>query len=129
MGYQLRGPLIMTKLCLPYLIESGSGRIVNLNSMSGQRVANSLVGYNMTKHGLAGLTKTTQHVGWDHGVRAVDICPGFVATDMSSWTNLIGPDEMIQPEDIAKLVRAAIERPNRAFVPKNEVLCMKESTR
>ncbi|AHK05163.1 MULTISPECIES: SDR family NAD(P)-dependent oxidoreductase [Rhizobium/Agrobacterium group] len=122
-------PLIMTKLCMPYLIESGSGRIVNLNSMSGQRVANSLVGYNMTKHGLAGLTKTTQHVGWDHGVRAVDICPGFVATNMSSWTNLIGPDEMIQPEDIAKLVRAAMERPNRAFVPKNEVLCMKESTR
>lgn len=58
-----------------------------------------------------------------------DICPGFVATNMSSWTNLIGPDEMIQPEDIAKLVRAAMERPNRAFVPKNEVLCMKESTR
>ncbi|WP_318765280.1 SDR family NAD(P)-dependent oxidoreductase [Agrobacterium fabrum] len=122
-------PLIMTKLCMPYLIESGSGRIVNLNSMSGQRVANSLVGYNMTKHGLGGLTKTTQHVGWDHGLRAVDICPGFVATDMSSWTNLIGPDEMIQPQDIAKLVREAMERPNRAFVPKNEVLCMKEATR
>lgn len=122
-------PLRMTELCLPYLIDAGSGRIVNINSMSGQRVVNPFAGYNMTKHALGGLTKTIQHVGWDHGVRAIDICPGFVATEMSAWTDLIENKDMIQPEDIAKLVREALERPNRAFVPKNEVICMKEATR
>ncbi|NMV72535.1 MULTISPECIES: SDR family NAD(P)-dependent oxidoreductase [Rhizobium/Agrobacterium group] len=122
-------PLRMTELCLPHLYETGSGRIVNINSMSGQRVLNPLVGYNMTKHALGGLTKTTQHVGWDRGVRAIDICPGFVATDMSAWTDLIASKDMIQPEDIAKLVREAIERPNRAYVPRSEVMCIKEATR
>ncbi|WCK69440.1 SDR family NAD(P)-dependent oxidoreductase [Agrobacterium tumefaciens] len=122
-------PLRMTELCLPYLMKAGSGRIVNINSMSGVRVLNSLVGYNMTKHALGGLTKTTQYVGWEHGVRATDISPGFVATNMSRWTNLVERENMIQPEDIAKLVREAIERPNRAYVPKAEVLCMKEATR
>ncbi|QTG17271.1 SDR family NAD(P)-dependent oxidoreductase (plasmid) [Agrobacterium tumefaciens] len=121
--------LSMTKLCLPYLLESGTGRIVNINSMSGLRVMNSFVGYNMTKHALGGLTKTTQHIGWPYGLRAMEICPGFVATDMSAWTDLIGRNEMIQPEDIAQLVRDALERPNRAFVPRNEVMCLKEPSR
>ncbi|GAJ95528.1 SDR family NAD(P)-dependent oxidoreductase [Rhizobium rhizogenes] len=120
-------PLRMTELCLPYLCETGSGRVVNINSMSGQRVLNPFVGYNMTKHALGGLTKTTQHVGWDRGVRAIDICPGFVATEMSAWTDLISSNDMIQPNDIANLVREAIERPNRAYVPRSEVMCMKES--
>ncbi|WP_272870773.1 MULTISPECIES: SDR family NAD(P)-dependent oxidoreductase [Rhizobium/Agrobacterium group] len=119
-------PLRMIMLCLPQLAKSGSGRIVNINSMSGQRVLNSFVGYNMTKHALSGLTKTAQHVGWESGVRTMEICPGYVATKMSAWTDEIEDDGKIQPEHIAELVRQAIERPNNAFVPKIEVLCIQQ---
>lgn len=122
-------PLRLTELCMPYLKSAGSGRIVNINSMSGVRVLNTFVGYNMTKAALGGLTKTSQHVGWVHGVRAIDICPGFVATEMSAYTPLIDAENMIQPEHIAELVRQAIRRPNNAFVPKIEVMCMNEATR
>ncbi|NTF72676.1 SDR family NAD(P)-dependent oxidoreductase [Agrobacterium rhizogenes] len=122
-------PLRMIALCLPHLAKTGSGRIVNINSMSGQRVLNSFVGYNMSKHALTGITKTTQHVGWEYGIRAMEICPGFVATKMSAYTDQIDDAEKIQPEDIGQLVRQAIERPNNAFVAKIEVVCMKEAMR
>ncbi|NSL21076.1 MULTISPECIES: SDR family NAD(P)-dependent oxidoreductase [Agrobacterium tumefaciens complex] len=102
-------PLIMTKLCMPYLIESGSGRIVNLNSMSRQRGFNSFVGYNVTNHACGSLTQIINHIGLDHRVGAIDICLAVSATNMSSLTDTVGP------EHIAKLIREEIERPNIAF--------------
>jgi NAD(P)-dependent dehydrogenase (short-subunit alcohol dehydrogenase family)/broad specificity phosphatase PhoE len=119
-------PLRLTELCLPYLKSAGSGRIVNIGSMSGIRVLNSFVGYNMTKFALRGLTQTTLHDAWNEGVRVTSICPGFVRTDMSAYATQIAPEEMIQPETIAKLVRHAIELPNNASVPEIQVRCQRE---
>ena len=50
------------------------------------------------------------------GVRAVAICPGFVATPMAEWSGL-GYDEMIQPEDCAEVVRMLLRLSSRARVP------------
>jgi NAD(P)-dependent dehydrogenase (short-subunit alcohol dehydrogenase family) len=50
------------------------------------------------------------------GVRAVAICPGFVATPMAEWSGL-KEDEMIQPEDCAEVVRMLLRLSSRARVP------------
>ena len=50
------------------------------------------------------------------GVRAVAICPGFVATPMAQWSGL-GDDEMIQPEGGAEAVRMLLHLSPRARVP------------
>lgn len=124
----VKAPMRLTRLCLPHLESSGRGRIVNLASLSGKRVRNAFVGYNMTKFAMMGLTHTTRHVSWDKGVRATAICPGFVRTEMSAYTDKIEPDEMIQPETIAHLVRTAIELPNNAAVAEMLVNCRLEDT-
>ena len=94
--------------------------------MSGKRVRNSFVGYNMTKFAVMGLTHTTRHVTWDKGVRATAICPSFVRTEMSAYTGKVKPEDMIQPETMAHLVRTTIEMPNNAAVAEILVNCRLE---
>ncbi|WP_262529449.1 SDR family NAD(P)-dependent oxidoreductase [Agrobacterium tumefaciens] len=122
----VKAPLRMTRLCMPHIEATGAGRIVNVVSMSGKRVRNAFVGYNMTKFAVMGLTHTTRHVAWEKGVRATAICPSFVRTEMSSYTNKVTPDEMIQPETLAALVRTAIELPNNAAMAEMLVNCRLE---
>ncbi len=122
----VKAPLRLTRLCLPHLEETGRGRIVNIVSMSGKRVRNGFVGYNMTKFAVMGLTHTTRHVAWEKGVRATAICPSFVRTEMSSYTSKVKPEDMIQPETMAELVRTAIELPNNAAMAEMLVNCRLE---
>jgi NAD(P)-dependent dehydrogenase (short-subunit alcohol dehydrogenase family) len=122
----VKAPLRMTRLCLPHLEQTGAGRIVNIASLSGKRVRNAFVGYNMTKFALMGLTHTTRHVAWEKGVRATAVCPSFVRTEMSSYTSKVTPDEMIQPETLAELVRTLVELPNTAAIAELLVNCRLE---
>lgn len=124
----VKAPLRMTRLCLPHLEATGAGRIVNIASMSGKRVRNALVGYNMTKFAVMGLTHTTRHVGWERGVRATAICPAFVRSEMSAYTDKITPELMIQPETLAETVRFVIELPNTAAIAEVLVNCRLEDT-
>ena len=124
----VKAPLRLTRLCMPHLEQTGAGRIVNIASLSGKRVRNAFVGYNMTKFAVMGLTHTTRHVAWEKGVRATAICPSFVRTEMSSYTNKVKPEDMIQPETLASLVRTAIELPNNAAMAEMLVNCRLEDT-
>ena len=112
----VKAPLRMCRLCLPHLEQTGRGRIINISSLSGKRAKNEFVGYNMTKFAMMGLTHTVRLAAWDKGVRATAICPSFVRTRMSAYTDKVKPEDMIQPETIAHLVRTTIELPNNAAI-------------
>lgn len=122
----VKAPLRLTRLCLPYLEACGHGRIVNIASLSGKRVRNAFVGYNMTKFALMGLTHTTRHVAWEKGVRATAVCPSFVRTEMSAYTGKVAPDDMIQPETLAELVSTLIQLPNTAAMAEMLLNCRLE---
>lgn len=124
----VKAPLRLTRLCLPYLEETGRGRIVNIASMSGKRVRNALVGYNMTKFAVMGLTHTTRRVSWDKGVRVTALCPSFVRTEMAAYTDKVAPEDMTQPETIAEAVQFALELPNNAAMAELLVNCRLEDT-
>lgn len=121
----VKTPLRLTRLCMPHLEACGEGRVVNLVSLGGKRIANVAVGYGMTKFAAMGLTHATRTYGWDKGVRATAICPGWVKTSMSitSPTLKIEPHEMTQPSSIAHLVRTALELPNNAAMAEMVVNC------
>lgn len=124
----VKGPLRLTRLCLPHLEATGRGRIVNIASLSGKRVRNAFVGYNMTKFAVMGLTHTTRHVAWEKGVRVTAVCPSFVRTEMSAYTQKVTPEEMIQPETLAHLIRTTVELPNTAAIAELLVNCRLEDT-
>jgi NAD(P)-dependent dehydrogenase (short-subunit alcohol dehydrogenase family) len=122
----VKGPLRLIRLALPYLKRSGSGRIVNVSSLSGKRVKNPNAGYAMSKFAVIALTHAARRAGWEDGVRATAVCPSFVATDMTAHVTAVPRDEMIQPADLAELVATALALPNNAVVAELLVNCRLE---
>jgi NAD(P)-dependent dehydrogenase (short-subunit alcohol dehydrogenase family) len=66
--------------------------------------------------------------GWDHGIRATAVCPGFVDTDMTSHVTKMPRESMSRPEDIAVLIEAVLRLPNTATVAELLVNCRHEDT-
>ncbi len=124
----IKGPLFLTRICLPHLRACGAGRIVNVASLSGKRVRNDDIAYAMTKHALMALTHGTRRIGWEDGVRATALCPGFVATDLTASVTKISRSEMIDPNDLAVLAETVIALPNTASMAEMLVNCRLEDT-
>jgi NAD(P)-dependent dehydrogenase (short-subunit alcohol dehydrogenase family) len=121
-----KAPLHMIQLCLPHLEASGSGRIVNVASLSGIRVKNDNVAYNMSKFAVVALTHAARRIGWDAGVRATAVCPSFTRTDMTAGTDKIAAEAMTDPADLATLVATVMALPNTASVAELIVNCRQE---
>lgn len=122
----VKGPMRVIRAAWPQLVASGQGRVVNIASLSGKRVANENTGYAMSKFALVALTQEVRRQGWDHGIRATALCPGFVATDMTAgaaWPR----EQMTRPEDIAVLVETVLRLPNTATIGELRVNCRFEA--
>jgi NADP-dependent 3-hydroxy acid dehydrogenase YdfG len=122
----VKAPLSMIKCTLPHLEASGSGRIVNVASLSGKRVRNDNVAYAMSKFAVRALTHAARRLSWDKGVRATAMCPSFVRTDMTAKVSKIPQERMIDPEDFATLVAMVIALPNTASITELLVNCVLE---
>jgi NAD(P)-dependent dehydrogenase (short-subunit alcohol dehydrogenase family) len=122
-----KAPLNMIRCALPHLEASGHGRVLNVASLSGIRVANDNVAYSMSKFAVMALTHATRRIAWDKGVRATAVCPGFVRTDLTVGAKF-PREEMIDPADLAELVATVIALPNTASVPELLVNCRLEPT-
>jgi len=120
-----KAPLHMIALALPHLEASGAGRILNVSSLSGKRVANDNVAYAMSKFAVMALTHAARRISLDKGVRATAICPGFVRTDMTAGAKF-PREEMIDPADLAELVATVIALPNTASIAELLVSCRLE---
>jgi NADP-dependent 3-hydroxy acid dehydrogenase YdfG len=116
------GPLRLTRLALPHLKRAGTGRIINVVSLSGKRVRNDGAGYAMSKFAALALTHGTRRAGWEHGVRVTALCPALVATDMVSHVG-VPAEQMIQPADLCELVATVLALPNNASIAELLVNC------
>lgn len=116
LSINVKAPFRLTRAALPALCRSGTGRVVVLASLSGQRVLGLNAGYQMTKHAAIALSHAARRAGWDHGVRACAVCPGFVATDLTLRHDELPRHEITQPEDLARLVAEVVTLPNTATV-------------
>ena len=111
----LRGLVLVTKAALPHLRET-KGLVVNLASIAGTGPVPELPIYAATKAAVISLTRSLNAALDADGVRVHALCPGFVDTPMAAYSGL-SPDEMIQPEDCAEVVRMLLRLSPRARVP------------
>ena len=112
----VKAPMRLIRAALPALRACGEGRVVNVASLSGKRVANENVGYAMSKFALIALTQAVRREGWDDGVRACSVCPGFVATDMTAAVTNVPRAAMSSAVDVAALIATVLSLPNNATV-------------
>ena len=82
MQVNVKSMMLMSKYCLPHMIEAGTGSIVNISSVAGLRGGIATLLYPTSKAAVVGLTRAmAAHHGPD-GVRVNCVAPGMVYTPM-----------------------------------------------
>ncbi|MGK9168480.1 SDR family NAD(P)-dependent oxidoreductase [Inquilinus limosus] len=113
----VKSPLRLVRAAWPHLIASGHGRVVTIASLSGKRVKSADSGlYAVSKFAALALTHAIRHAGWEEGVRATAVCPGYVATDMAAALTDRPPETMTQPQDVARVVAFLLDLPATASI-------------
>lgn len=113
----VRAPQRLARAAFPVLARSGKGRVVIIASLSGKRVASvQSSAYALTKHAAVALAHGLRQAGFDRGIRATAICPGFVSSDMGRDLQPNAVDAMTTPMEVADIVNTIINLPNSASV-------------
>jgi len=78
----LNGPFRTIRSCLPCMISSGWGRIVNIASTAATTATDTHAAYCASKSGLLGLTRSVAIEGAPFGVTCTSVSPTWVETGM-----------------------------------------------
>ena len=79
----IKGTWNVTQAVYPYMVKQKYGKIVNLSSVTGPKVADAgEVAYATTKAALIGFTKGLAMEGVEHGITVNAILPGYIMTPM-----------------------------------------------
>ena len=109
-GTNLKGTFLVTRALLPAMLARGSGRVVNVASISATVGTPRQTAYNAAKWGVVGFTKSLAEELRGKGLQAMAVLPGAVDTGM-----LVGSGFAAQmtPEAVAgTLVYAALDAPD-----------------
>ncbi len=120
-AYQLIQQLLPTLRTTGGLSSKGGARVIAMASMTGGVSAEPLnSAYGATKAALISLCETLTVEEYAHGVSGVAVCPGYVATDMTSGLadKIAPPAEMITARDVADQTVALTELERTVVVPR-----------
>jgi 3-oxoacyl-[acyl-carrier protein] reductase len=114
----LMGTYYVTRAVLPAMIEQSSGNIINIASTAGERGFATGSAYVASKFAVLGLTESLMQEVRKSNIRVTALTPSTVNTELAQNIGLpIGDeDRMMQPEDVAELVLAALKLPLRVFI-------------
>jgi NADP-dependent 3-hydroxy acid dehydrogenase YdfG len=116
----LRAPYLLTQKLLPEL-RARSGDIVFINSTQGLAASPEIGQFAATQHGLKALADALRGEINEAGIRVLTIHAGRTATPRQERIYRIEgrpytPERLIQPDDVAHLVVAALTLPRSAEV-------------
>jgi NAD(P)-dependent dehydrogenase (short-subunit alcohol dehydrogenase family) len=90
LAVNLTGPFLLCREFGRAMIADGAGTIVNIASVAGLRGVADRAAYNVSKHGLIGLTRTLAAEWGGRGLRVNAVCPGWVKTEMDDASQAEG---------------------------------------
>lgn len=98
-----------------------------IGSLSSKRVYDSDSGpYAVSKFATLALAHSIRHTGFEYGIRATVICPGFVKTDMVE--GMMPELNMTPPEEIARVAHFLVTSPNEVSISEIPVNCRAEES-
>ena len=80
----LHGVFHACRAAIPLLRKRGGGTIVNIASLSGIRADYGFAAYNAAKAGVINLTRTLALDHSQENIRAIAVCPGYIATPLTA---------------------------------------------
>lgn len=112
MAVNVRAMFRLSREAVPYLKESGKGRIINLGSIMSDLAGPALSIYGTSKHAVAGLTKGMAVDLGPYGITVNYLQPGSIVTKMSEpfmddpefkayWEAKAPIGRLGQPEEVA----------------------------
>jgi NAD(P)-dependent dehydrogenase (short-subunit alcohol dehydrogenase family) len=118
----LRAIVLFYRECAEMLKAAGAEHrgalVVNTASMAGKTGQAWLSIYSATKHGVVGFSNSMNKELGPAGVKSCALCPGFVDTPMTDFVKQqVSPEDMIQPQDIAEVVRSLLRLSPACVVP------------
>ena len=78
-----KGVFLGLKCCIPAMLNSGGGSIINISSIAGLIGMGNIAAYSATKGAVRLLTKSTAVQYGPKGIRCNSIHPGVIETDMT----------------------------------------------
>lgn len=103
MATNLRAPFLCTRAAMRIMKRQHQGRIINIGSISAQRVRPHSAPYSASKHGLWGLTQVTALEGREHGVTCCCLHPGNVYVERRNTDLAEDAEPMMSVESIAEV--------------------------
>lgn len=106
----LTGVVFCTQAVLPYMMEQGSGKIINASSIVGIHGNIGQTNYAATKAGVIGMTKTWAKELGRKGINVNAVAPGIIKTNMiasipepvaKKMAEMIPLGRIGKPEDVA----------------------------
>ncbi|MEW2353402.1 SDR family oxidoreductase [Spirillospora sp. NPDC029432] len=82
-GVNLTGTFLVTRACLPSLLETGKGVVVNFSSTSAQFAHPFMAAYSASKGGVQSFTHCLAQEYSKQGLRAVSVVPGGVSSGIT----------------------------------------------
>jgi len=117
MRVNARGPFILCRQALPLLQKAKRGYIINIGSVVSIKGYPKQSAYTASKHALRGMTISLAEELNKTSVSIHMICPGGVDTDMVGGVRPdINKDELIQPHEIADIVRFIVTRRGKGLI-------------
>ena len=123
MATNLRSLFLVTQAVLPGMRERRRGSIVNISSLAGRNGFAGGTAYTASKHAVLGFSRSLMLEVRTDNVRVIAICPGSVDTPLMRTQTAFATrlEKILQPEDVADTVLAALALPERAMVSELDV--------
>ncbi|HZL81127.1 MAG TPA: SDR family oxidoreductase [Demequina sp.] len=103
----VRGPFLLAHAVVPGMLAGGGGRVIDINSGSGTRDFATSTGYTASKSALFRIGGALHEAGFALGLRAFEMAPGVVRTDMTgSMAMHAGRTQWTDPADVVALALA-----------------------
>lgn len=117
----------MAYTALKYFKGAGSGYLISTSSILGTKVRPTAGVYAASKYGVEAMTEALRMEVAGSGIRVSCIEPGLVSTELQDHfevhpRDMLGMQQPLEPEDIARVVRFMLEQPPHVSIPRIMVL-------
>jgi len=105
----LRAPIVLSRIALPFLEEAGEGAIINVGSLAGRTPVPGAATYSSTKAGMRAFTLAFAEELRDSKIKVGLVSPGpidtaFIMADMDKVSDITFSQPMSTAEEVAQAI-------------------------
>lgn len=105
----LRAPIVLTRLAIPYMRDSGGGAIVNVGSLAGRTPVPNSATYAASKAGLRALTYSLREELDGSNIKVAVVSPGpidtgFIMSDIDKVSDITFSQPISTADEVAQVI-------------------------